>query len=299
VITATIVALIAGALSAGPAPAAPLESATVAKVTATSEWRYPSPDPMGVTYVAPLHRLVVVDSEVEETRLFRGKNAFLSRPNGTQRRVFSTLRYTEEPTDVVWLGGKRFVVTSDGPDRTYFVKPGPDGRMFSKDDRVSVFRHRIGRFRDDPPTDVEAIAFGDGALWLADGTSAEVYRVEPGHDGRWAGRGQWDNVLVTHWNTAQFGIEDPEGMVFVPSSGTLLLVGNQRNSDIVEVTTDGELVRIFDGSDMGWRSPSGLALAPAPSGNGTSLFLTDRGVDNDQLPRENDGRLFEVSIGLA
>jgi hypothetical protein len=43
--------------------------------------------------------------------------------------------------------------------------------------------------------------------------------------------------------------------------------------------------------------PAGLAYAPA-SGNPNlkHMYMVDRGIDNDDNPNENDGRLFEISI---
>jgi hypothetical protein len=281
---------------AGLATAEPI---VVVQVTATSEWATPSPDPMDMTFDPELNRLVIVDSEVEETGLGVGKNGYLVRPNGLLRRTFNTLRYTDEPTGVARMPTTgHYFVASDGPDRTYFIKPGLDGRHFTGDDIVKEIRQRLGPFRSDPATDVEALLFADGALWMADGAGGKIYRIERGLDGRWAGHGQWDNV-VTHWDTDPLGILDPEGIVYVEQTGNLLIVGNRRDSDIVEVTLDGVLVRTFEGADAGWRSPSGLAFAPAPSGVGTHLFLIDRGFDNDQYPRENDGKLFELSLDLS
>ena len=275
------------------------EPVVVVQVTATSEWRTPSPDPMDMTFDPELNRLVIVDSEVEETGFGVGKNGYLVRPNGLLRRSFNTLRYTNEPTGVARMPTTgHYFVASDGPDRTYFIKPGLDGRHFTGDDIVKEIRQRLGPFRSDPATDVEALLFADGALWMADGADGKIYRIERGLDGRWAGHGQWDNV-VTHWDTDPLGILDPEGIVYVEQTGNLLIVGNRRDSDIVEVTLDGVLVRTFEGADAGWRSPSGLAFAPAPSGVGTHLYLIDRGFDNDQRPRENDGKLFELSLDLS
>jgi putative cell wall-binding protein len=40
-------------------------------------------------------------------------------------------------------------------------------------------------------------------------------------------------------------------------------------------------------------------VAPATSGSGFSIYVADRGVDNNTDPNENDGRIYEISIGSA
>jgi hypothetical protein len=62
-----------------------------------------------------------------------------------------------------------------------------------------------------------------------------------------------------------------------------------------------ELVRMIDASripDM--RFLAGLATAPASDDSGRmSIWTVDRAVDNGADPNENDGKLFEISIGSS
>jgi hypothetical protein len=221
-----------------------------------------------------------------------------------------TRAYTDEPTDITrdpTTG--HFFVSSDGPDRTFEVDPGADGTMGGGDDVVvGELRHRLHGFSPFPALDVEGIAYGDGALWLAVGNdvpptnrkaqTAEIYEVLPGPDGRFTGSGAQRDNVVTHWDTAGIGQTHPEGVAYDPATGHLFIVSGTRNSDISEVTTDGTLVGVIEGSDLGIRKPSGLTFASASDGaGGKSLYVTDRGVDNDTDPAENDGKIYELVVG--
>src|SRR5262249_7222780 len=51
-------------------------SATLVRTTQTSKYSPPSPDPSGVTYDSATGHLVISDAEVEEMRIWAGKNVF-------------------------------------------------------------------------------------------------------------------------------------------------------------------------------------------------------------------------------
>ncbi|TGS23839.1 hypothetical protein EN828_33600, partial [Mesorhizobium sp. M2D.F.Ca.ET.185.01.1.1] len=70
-----------------------------------------------------------------------------------------------------------------------------------------------------------------------------------------------------------------------------------RNS-VAMVTTTGELLGTLDISAANAKKPAGLALAPSsddPSHH-MSLYIVDRGVDNDSNPTENDGKVYEFQL---
>jgi hypothetical protein len=64
------------------------------------------------------------------------------------------------------------------------------------------------------------------------------------------------------------------------------------------VTPTGELVGTLDISAAGAKKPAGLALAPSSvDPNQMSLYIVDRGVDNNSNPNENDGKVYEFQLG--
>jgi hypothetical protein len=53
---------------------------------------------------------------------------------------------------------------------------------------------------------------------------------------------------------------------------------------------------LFCRDDPVCRGFSDLVFAPGTDGSPRRLYLTDRGVDNDVDPNENDGRLYQVEL---
>jgi hypothetical protein len=55
-------------------------------------------------------------------------------------------------------------------------------------------------------------------------------------------------------------------------------------------------VRKFDISGTSIKAASGITFAPGTDGSPSRLYITDRGVDNNVNPAENDGKLVELKI---
>jgi hypothetical protein len=71
---------------------------------------------------------------------------------------------------------------------------------------------------------------------------------------------------------------------------------------VIETTIGGTLLNVYDIAFIktlyGRMQPSGLAYGPSSTSPGAkSLYITDRAVDNDSDPRENDGKIHEISLG--
>ena len=114
-------------------------SASLVRITRTSRWTKPSPDPMGLTYNRAAKRLMVVDSEVEETRLWARANIWIAGSSGWARRSWSLARFTVEPTDIAYKDRRTVFVSDDNEDRIFRVRRGPDNRWGTRDDRVRSF----------------------------------------------------------------------------------------------------------------------------------------------------------------
>src|SRR5690606_5088078 len=90
----------------------------------------------------------------------------------------------------------------------------------------------------------------------------------------------------------------PEGIAFNFDSSTLYVIGHPPDT-LFEFTIGGTLVQTIDISDAGARKPAGLALGPGSQNPGQmSIYIVDRGVDNNSDPDENDGKLYEFSLGI-
>jgi hypothetical protein len=291
---AAVAAVVAASTLAGGIANAASPHVEVVREFDTSAWSPPSPDPQGLVWAPRLRRLVVVDSEVDEMGIWAGANLFTARRTGALTSTSSLLPFTAEPNDIVRDPATgHFLIVSDHPRRMYEIAKGPDHRFFTSDDVVVVTNLTTGAFTDARIRDAEGLAIGAGSLWIESERDREVFRVRPGPDGRWSGDYAADN-RVTHWDTRPLGQIQPEGIEFDRASGHLLIVSNAQDSPITEVNKSGRLVRTYDAS-IGSDSPSGLRFVPGRHG-GRTLYMTDRGVDNNSDPNENDGRIFELRL---
>ncbi|HEY6652028.1 MAG TPA: hypothetical protein VI364_06995, partial [Actinomycetota bacterium] len=108
----------AALLSSPPANAA---QGAIVRVTLTSVWATPSPDPMGITYDPRTKRLLVSDSEVDEMPgLWKGRNLFVVRRKGNLFSSRTLKRFTVEPEDLALDNRHRSLyVTDDDLDRVF------------------------------------------------------------------------------------------------------------------------------------------------------------------------------------
>ena len=290
----TAVAVVAAAvLSTAPsASAIPAVTPVLVHFTQTSLFTPPSPDPMGITYVPWTNHLLITDSEVEEMPgLYTGKNLFETTLDGTLVRTGTTQAFSIEPTDVtVDPATHRYYFSDDDGDRVWTLTDGPDHLIGNGDDVRTSFSTRPFN-----ATDIEGIAFAGGNLYVTDGLTAEVFRIKPGNNGVFDGVSPAGDDVVSSFNVASYGVPDPEGIEYNPARSTLSIISNTRRSPILELSLSGALIDTIDMSAVDVRHGSGLTFAPASAdASRTSAYVTDRGVDNDFDPTENDGRLYEL-----
>ncbi|SDI17099.1 hypothetical protein SAMN05428952_11031 [Nitrosomonas sp. Nm132] len=265
-----------------------------------------SPDPSSIAYLSAGPRaghLLIGDGEVDEMDwLFNNQNvnAFETTLTGELLAGSNTTSYTDEPAGMAFNPLNLHIFISDDTIRQILeINPGTDSVFGTADDTV------VGSIntRDFNSTDPEGLAYDhiEGALYLADGLNAEIYKILPGPNGRFNGAPPSGDDVVTSFDTLSLGVEDPEGIEWDPATGNLYIVGKPPTR-VAEVTTSGALVRMIDISAANANKPAGLALG-AWSGVGSdpyptvqNLYIVDRGVDNNEDPHENDGKLYEFAI---
>jgi hypothetical protein len=280
-------------------------TATLVRTTPTSTWDPPSPDPTGITYLANRDRLLISDSEVEEMPIYAGVNLFSATRAGARTGGARSTRFTNEPTGLGYnpANGHLFV-SDDQADEIYEVAPGRDGRHGTADDRVTSFDTRSAG-----NSDPEGVEFDSdtGHVLVVDGVGTEVYRYAAGVNGRFDGIPPRSDDTVTHFDVGVYGARDPEGIAYDNVRKTILVL-DFKSQKIYELASTGLLLNTISVSALlGTTSvsaakptmPAGLTVAPASDGSGRrNLYIVDRGLDNDAHPRENDGRLYEMSVSL-
>lgn len=297
-VVATILAL---AACAAPTPAlSPADKPIPAEQVRTTDLknlRPPSPDTSGLTYIPQTDELVIVDSEVEEGKYFRGVNMWGLTRRGVVQWTGSTLRYSREPSGVAYNPKtRRLFVSEDDADRVLEVRAGRDSRLGTEDDIVSGTDVQI--FNDQDTEDV-ALNTSTSELLLVDAKIGRVHKLAPGSDGQFNGISpKGDDRPGCPFDFAKLGAKDVEGLTYDAARDTIFLVSHHTNY-VYEVTPTGELVTLIDISDTYPTKVAGVVRAPASSADGTtSLYLVDRGVDNDKDPNANDGQLHELRVHL-
>jgi hypothetical protein len=287
-ITATVVMIALAPVAA--LAAVPTVTATFVQRIDTWTWSPASPDPAGVTYLSGEGRLLIADSEVDETTGagYHGVNMWEITLGGSVQDRGTTVGFTNEPTGLAHDPASNTVFISSDDQRSIFVdKPGPDLRFGTSDDQItSIDVRAYSGDTEDPEWDPAT-----GHLFFLDGTTAEVYEIDP-VDSTFGNA----NDVVTHFDVGRYGATDVEGLGSDPARNTLL-VGDRPSRLIYEVTKTGALVSIIDASGIpGLSRISGLAMAPASTNPSVMHYwIVDRAQDNGSNSKENDGKLFEIS----
>jgi uncharacterized protein YjiK len=249
----------------------------------TSRFSPASPDPSGLAFIPSQGRLVCSDGEVDEMSIYRSVNVWETSLGGNVVATSNTTAFSNEPTGVAYNPANgHWFFTDDDQDRVFEVIVGGNGRPGGGDDTVTSFRS--ANYGGGDP---EGIAYDTrrGRLFLADGENGEIYEVAVGTGAR-----------LSQFDTRGKGYADVEGVEYNPDSDTLYVCSHGVKR-ILETTVTGTVIREIDVSFLPRDVFSGLAYAPASNDpSARSLYIADRGVDNDSNPNENDGRIFEVTV---
>lgn len=261
----------------------------------TSGWDPPSPDPVGIDYHPGLRRLIVSDSEVDEMAIYQGANIFEISPSGQLVATCNTLSFANEPSGIaVNPDDGHIFISQDDQGKIFEVKPARDGDQCSYDQVVTMIDPRAFNAYD-----VEGLAYGEGKLFISVGEDlggAGIYVLSPGANGVFDGIPPTGDDEVTKFDTLSLGLRDPEGIGFHPERGTLFIVSRIENM-LVETTPSGTALNTYDISFTEIRKPSGVGIGPGSQDpEKYSIYITDRGVDNNDDPNENDGKIYEFLL---
>jgi hypothetical protein len=280
---------------APPASAAEVVRPKLVQTIRTSAFSPSSPDPSGIVYRPAQDRLLISDSEVDETGLYRGSNLFTATRTGLGFGSGTLLPDNKEPTDLGFNPNDgTLYVSNDDKDRISRVRPGPDGVHGTADDNVSNFS--TAAFGSGDPEGVDYNR-ATGRVLVCDGSDREVYTVDPVNGTFGDG-----NDAVTHFDLARYGARDCEGLGLDRRRNTLLAV-DWTTDAIYELSMGGGLRRKFNLSAIPTANSVVADVAMAPSSNpfdspsAMNYWIVDRHVDNNAAtPPPNDGLLYEMSV---
>jgi uncharacterized protein YjiK len=264
----------------------------------SSKFSPSSPDPCGITYNPVTKQLIVSDSEVDEIKsLFTGKNVFQMNLSGALQGTMTTIPFSKEPTGASFNPANGHLFYSDDDLLKIFeVDPGDDKLLGTSDDSVTSFS--VTPFGGRDPEDVVYDVTNPG-LWIIDGMNAEVYHILPGANNRFDGVPPAGDDVETQFDTYRLVIRDPEGIYLDPASGNLILTSKDPTK-LYEVSTTGALLRIFDAAAANGVKLAGVTMAPGSvNASIMNYYVVDRVVDNNVDPKENDGKIYEFTLGSA
>jgi hypothetical protein len=261
--------------------------------TSNAAWNPSAPDTSGVDYWPLTGRLLISDSEVEEMpNYFMGKNVFQATTSGTLVSTCSTTSFSNEPTGVgINPNNNRVYFSNDDSNKIDEVALGPDGTYCTADDVVTSVN--VGTLYN--IQDAEDVAYGNNSLFIAGGDDAEVYRIPLGANGVLGGG---DDGPMVHFDTAALGFSILEGIGYNADAGTLFIASAQSADKYLgETTTTGTLLKAYDLSQLGIVHREDVTYAPSSQNPALkNIYLSDRGVDNNADPNENDGKVWEINI---
>ena len=261
----------------------------------TSAYSPSSPDPAGIAYMPAQDRLLISDSEVNEMPLFQGINLFTATRTGSGVGTGNVNAYSGEPADLgIDTANGRLFIADDDKDRVYIVSVGPDNVYGTADDTRSNFR--TSTFGS---TDPEGVVYdpATGHVFVSDGLGVEIYDVDPVNGVFGDG-----NDIVTHFDVAQYGAGDCEGLGIDPARNSLLCVDPSTPDNIYEVGKDGTLFRVLSMAAIPTSRAVVADVTMAPSSNPNddpatmNYWIVDRHLDNSKFPDENDGLLYEMKV---
>ena len=269
-------------------------TATLVRVTKTSLFSPPSPDPSGLAYDSVTGRLVIDDGEVDEMGIYAGKQVWETSLTGQVLRSYNVLAYTDEPVGIACNANNRHVfISDDDHDRVWDFNPGPDNLVGTNDDTRTSFGSTS--FGSGDPEGLGYDRVGN-RLFVTDGLNNEIYVLRAGANGTFEGGG---DDQITHFDVARFGLLDTDMVEWKSDTGTLLALGSNGAMSVKELTTTGTLVSEIDVSSFPLNQPAGLAYAPSSGGGGMSIYIVNRAVDNNSNPNENDGTMVELQISTG
>jgi hypothetical protein len=286
--------LIAALVFANGAAAITTVQASTVQIIPTWQFTPSAPDPSGIVYFSSSDRFLISDSEVDEMTIYQGKNLYSATRTGSGVGTGTTFAFSKEPTGLSFIpADQTLLVSDDDRDKIYFDKAGPDLVYGTADDVVTSFSTLAFGSGD-----AEDVAYdpATGHIFITDGATTTLYQVNP-VNGTF---GDADDI-VTSSSVGQYGSRDGEGITVDPRNGHVLVLDPSTKS-LYEMTKSGDIVRIIDCRSIPTtnKALAGVTLAPTSDPNDDpaklDYWIVDRQVDNDGVPTENDGLLYELTV---
>lgn len=240
-----------------------------------SNGQYGISDPSGLAYIPSLGRMLVADSEHDESPFFSPTNLFSLKLDGTYDTNYSLNSFTKEPTGLAYNPNNGYLYISD--DDKYavsWVSPtNPTVRLGSFDTR------HLG-YLDTEDLKIDPLT---GHIHQLDGTLKQMIELTD--------QGVFVNAvpLPSVMTDAEALAYDPVHDLYFVASGASKLIWIMDAEGTIEGT-----INVFSSGYSGMKI-KGMEYAPSSDpndGNLMSLYVADYHAD-----QVNDGHLYEVRLG--
>ena len=278
-----------GTEAALSAPVSPPINPSVVQIIDTTLWAKPSPDPAGMTFIPGATpgtgRLLMSDSEIDETPFFRPDNLFYLSETGAFDHSASLAAFCKEATGIAFnpLNGHLFI-SDDSKKRIFEVDPDNPGTLISSFSTTAFGSNDSEDIIFDPVT---------GNLLISEGEQSSLHP-------RTIFEVTTAGALISSV-TMPAAVGDPEGFAY-DALRNVFYVSGHSSEDILVVSRDGQiletltLLEAYENpiSDTGVKA-KGLTMAPSSDPNDDpsvmSLWVADYGKDQVM-----DGRIFEIQL---
>ena len=251
---------------------------SLVQTIATSAYSPPSPDPAGIAYMPAQDRLLISDSEVNEMPLFQGFNLFTATRTGSGVGSGNVNAYSQEPSDLgIDTANGRLFIADDDKDRVFIVSVGARRRLRDRRRHQDQLPHRRPSGATIPKGSPMTRRRGTCSSATASGSRSTTINPVNGVFGD-------ANDIVTHFDVAQYGAGDCEGLGINPALGRLLCVDPSTPDNIYELGKGGALFRVLSMAAIPTSRAVVADVTMAPSSNPNDESGDDELLDRRPAP---------------
>lgn len=232
-------------------------------------------DPSGIAYIPSLGKLLIADSEHDESPFYSNINLFSLQLDGTYVGNYSLTSFSKEPTGLAYNSNNGYLyIPDDDQQEVFWVSPANPSVKLGSFDTGYLGLLDTEDIKVDPVT---------GHIHMLDGVLKQMIELT-------------DHGVFVNSVSLPSVMKDAEALAYDPTHD-IYFVASGASSKIWAIDPQANILATID--VLSSYSPTakikGMELAPSSDpndGNALSLYVSDYGSD-----QQNDGRLYEIHLG--
>lgn len=232
-------------------------------------------DPSGIAYIPSLGKLLIADSEHDESPFNSNINLFSLQLDGSYVGNYSLTSFSSEPTGLAYNPNNGLLyIPDDDQQEVFWVSPSNPSVKLGSFDTGYLGLLDTEDIKVDPVT---------GHLHMLDGVLKQMIELT-------------DKGVFVNSVSLPSVMKDAEALAYDPTHD-VYFVGSGVAATIWAIDSEANILATIDILSSYSSRPKlkGMELAPSSDpndGNALSLYVADYGSD-----QQNDGRLFEIHLG--